>query len=62
MPRTRYELRKTSSGWSVWDRAVDTPAAIDGVWQVGFQLEVADDLMKALNWLHDRAPMKVGAT
>ena len=42
MPRTRYELRKTSSGWTVVDRALNMPAAIDAVWQVGFQLKVAE--------------------
>ena len=56
MPNTRYELRKTTSGWTVWDTANDTPATVKGVWQVGLELEIADDLTDALNWLDARAP------
>jgi len=56
MPSTRYELRKTASGWTVWDTAKGTPATVEGVWQVDLNLEIADELTDALNWLADRAP------
>jgi hypothetical protein len=52
----RYELRKTTSGWTVWDTAKGTPAAVKGVWQVDLELELADDLTDALNWLDEDAP------
>lgn len=56
MPSTRYELRKTVSGWSVWDTVTETPAVVKGVWQVDLELEIADELTDALNWLDDHAP------
>jgi hypothetical protein len=46
-----YELRKTASGWTVWDTATGTPATVDGVWQVGLEIQTADDLTDSLNWL-----------
>jgi hypothetical protein len=55
MAITRYELRKTTSGWTVWDTAMDTPATVKGVWQVGLELEQADELTDALNWLDQHA-------
>jgi hypothetical protein len=62
MATTRYELRKTASGWTAWDPATGTPAVVKGVWQVDLELEAADELTDALNWLADRAPEKAGAT
>jgi hypothetical protein len=56
MASTRYELRKTVSGWTVWDAATGAPATVDGVWQVGPEIQTADDLTDSLNWLEDRAP------
>ncbi|WMT74496.1 hypothetical protein [Bradyrhizobium sp. Ash2021] len=57
MPSTRYDFRKTASGWTVWDPAKGTPAAVKGVWQVDFELELADELIDALNWLDDHEPV-----
>jgi hypothetical protein len=51
MVSAKYELRKTASGWTVWDSAQGTPAVVKGVWQVHLELELADDLTDALNWL-----------
>ena len=62
MANTRYELRKTASCWTVWDTAKGTPASVKGVWQVNLELEFADDLTDALNWLDDDGPTKAGAT
>lgn len=31
MASARYELRKTASGWTVWDTAKGTPAVVKGV-------------------------------
>lgn len=63
MASTRYELRKTTSGWTVRDTAKDTPATVKGVWQVDLELELADELADALNWLDQRKPAnKVGRT
>jgi hypothetical protein len=56
MASARFELRKTASGWSVWDTAKATPAVVKGVWQVDLELELADDLTDALNWLDEHAP------
>lgn len=56
MTSARYELRKTASGWTVWDTAKGTPAVVKNVWQVDLELELADDLSDALNWLDDHAP------
>jgi hypothetical protein len=58
MASVRYELRKTTSGWTVWDSAKGTPAVVKGVWQVDLELELADELADALNWLDDHAPAK----
>jgi hypothetical protein len=58
MATARYELRKTTSGWTVWDTAMGAPAVVKGVWQVDLELELADELTDALNWLdvHLRIP------
>jgi hypothetical protein len=56
MASARYELRNTTSGWTVWDTVIGTPAAVKGVWQVDLELELADELADALNWLDDHAP------
>jgi hypothetical protein len=56
MASTRYELRRTASGWTVWDTAKGTPAVVKNVWQVDLELELADELTDALNWLDDHAP------
>lgn len=56
MTSTRYELRETASGWTVWDTAKGTPATIKDVWQVDLELEAAGELTDALNWLDDHAP------
>jgi hypothetical protein len=56
MATARYELRKTTSGWTVWDTAMSTPAVVKGVWQVDLELELADELTDALNWIDDHAP------
>ena len=56
MTSARYELRKTVSGWTVWDTVTETPAVVKGAWQVDLELEIADDLADALNWLNDYAP------
>jgi hypothetical protein len=39
----------------VWDTAKGTPAVVKGVWQVDLELEQADELTDALNWLDERA-------
>src|SRR3954453_21170469 len=44
MASARYELRKTASGYTVWDTKTGTPATVDGVWQVGLEIQNADDL------------------
>jgi hypothetical protein len=62
MASIRYELRKTASGWTVWDTEKGTPADVKGVWQVDLELELADDLTDALNWLDEDAPTKANAT
>jgi hypothetical protein len=62
MASIRYELRKTASGWAVWDSEKGTPAAVKDVWQVDLELELADDLTDALNWLDEDAPTKASAT
>lgn len=54
MTSTRYELRQTTSGWTVWDTTTGTPATVDGVWQVGLEIQTADDLCDSLNWLDQR--------
>lgn len=54
MAYLRYELRKTVSGWTVWDTATGTPASVDGCWQVGLDIQIADDLTDSLNWLEKR--------
>ena len=46
----------------MWDTAKGTPATVQGVWQVDLELELADDLTDALNWLDEDAPAKTGAT
>ena len=51
MASTRYELRKTQSGYTAWDTKTGTPATVDGVWQVGLEIQNADDLTDSLNWL-----------
>jgi hypothetical protein len=51
MASARYELRKTASGWTVWDTAKRTPAVVKNVWQVDLELELADDLTDAMNRL-----------
>lgn len=57
MTSTRYELRKTASdSWAVWDTANGTPAVVKGAWQVDLELQNADELTDALNWLDERAP------
>jgi hypothetical protein len=53
MASSRYELRKTADRWTVWDTAKGTPAVVKGVWQVDLELELADELTDALNWLDD---------
>ena len=55
MANPRYELRKTENKFTVWDTATGTPATVDGVWQVGLDVQNADDLTDSLNWLEDRA-------
>jgi hypothetical protein len=62
MASDRYELRKTASGWTVWDTAKGTPAVVKGVWQVDLELELADELTDALNWLADQAPASIDVT
>ena len=52
MASNRYELRKTVSGWTVWDTATDAPATVNGVWQVSLDLQDADELTDSLNWLN----------
>jgi hypothetical protein len=53
MTSARYELRMTASRWTVWDTAKGTPATVKDVWQVGLELQVAEELTDALNWIHD---------
>jgi hypothetical protein len=55
MASSRYELRKTASGWTVWDTETGTPATVKGAWQVDLEMEIADELTDALNWLDDHA-------
>ena len=60
MASTRYELRRTTSGWTVWDIATNTPASVDGCWQVGLDIQIADELTDSLNWLDQRAGADIG--
>lgn len=57
MTSSRYEIRQTASGWTVWDTAKNTPASVDGCWQTGLEIQTADDLCGSLNWLDSRAPL-----
>ena len=51
----RYEMRKFSNGWAVWDNTTDAPAIHEGVWQTALPLEDADDLTDLLNRLDVQA-------
>ena len=44
MANTRYDLRKTKSGWTVRDTAKGTPAIVKDAWRVDLTLEAADEL------------------
>jgi hypothetical protein len=55
MASSRYELRKTASGWTVWNTETGLPATVKGAWQVDLEMEIADELTDALNWLDDHA-------
>jgi len=58
MASERYELRRTANRWTVWDTAKGTPATVKDVWQVGLELQVAEELMDALNWIDEHRPAK----
>lgn len=45
----RYKLRKLESGWAVWDKQTNTPAAVGGRWQTDLAREDAGDLVDLLN-------------
>ena len=51
----RYEMRKFSNGWAVWDNTTDAPAIHEGCWQTALPLEDADDLTDLLNRLDVQA-------
>jgi hypothetical protein len=53
MASERYELRRTANRWTVWDTEKGTPATVKDVWQVDLELQVAEELTDALNWIHD---------
>jgi hypothetical protein len=59
MAGARYELRKTASRWTVWDTEKGTPATVKDVWQVDLELQVAEELTDALNWIHDQSLQRV---
>ena len=45
-----YDLRKEADGtWTVYDLVSKLPARVNGVEQVGLDMEVADDLVDLLN-------------
>ena len=45
----RYELRKLSNGWAVWDTETNAPAVVDGRWQTDMEMDDADDMTDLLN-------------
>ena len=49
---TRYDIRPTPEGWTVYDTATGLPAAVNDLSQVGLSLEDADDIADLLNRLH----------
>jgi hypothetical protein len=46
----RYEMRRLSNGWAVWDTKLNAPAAVKGCWQTALPVEDVDDLTDLLNW------------
>ena len=54
MPDQPYDLRRESDDtWTVYDVLTDLPAVVNGVPQVGLEMEVADDLVDLLNEITD---------
>ena len=37
------------NGWAVWDTQTNSPAVVNGCWQVDLEMENADDLTDLLN-------------
>ena len=48
----RYDMRRESDGWTVYDIVTGLPAAVNGERLTGLPLEDADDLADLLNGLH----------
>lgn len=46
----RYDVRLLSNGWAVWDICANTPAAVDGMWQISLSRSNAIDLANELNY------------
>jgi hypothetical protein len=50
----RYDMRRDSEGYTVFDIWTGWPALVKGVEQVGLDIEVADNLVDLLNILNER--------
>ena len=50
----RYEARKLSTGWCVWNRDIDTPAVLDERWLVSLDIQEAYILTRVLNVFDSR--------
>jgi hypothetical protein len=50
-PQQRYELRKLTNGWAVWDTKTNVPAIVEGRWQTDMEMDGADDMTDLLNRL-----------
>jgi hypothetical protein len=53
------EGRRTDGLYGILKRV--TPATVKDVWQVDLELEVAEELMDALNWIDEHRPAKSDA-
>lgn len=50
-PQQRYEIRKLTNGWAVWDTKTNAPAVVKGRWQTDMEMDGADDMTDLLNRL-----------
>jgi hypothetical protein len=48
----RYELRKLTNGWAVWDTKTNAPAIVKVRWQTDMEMDSADDMTDLLNNLN----------
>jgi hypothetical protein len=60
LDKIRYTVRLLANGWAVWDLSMNTPAAIDGMWQVSLSQSNAIDLANELNHTIMRTRPKFG--